>query len=175
VSLDTSRWDRIISRITNIVVLIAGLITIAVGVSYLASLARPSAPTAASSRGGLVPGQPVLLNGVDWAAKDRPIVLALSPLCRFCVESNEFYRRLAAKAQRNARLGVVALFGTTESAGQDYVRQHGIAATQVISAPVEGISATPTLLLVDRRGQVDKVWVGKLSPADEEAVMSMLE
>ena len=47
---------------------------------------------------------------------------------------------------------------------------------QVISAPLNatGVSATPTLLLVDGHGKVEKAWIGKLDDVGQKQVQSQL-
>jgi hypothetical protein len=175
VSSEASRWDRILGRLTNIVVLLAGLMTLAIGVRYLTALSSsPSRADAPLAQRAVAPGQTLSVKGVDWAASSGTIVLALSPTCHFCLESNGFYKDLTARANERGRVRVVALF-SSESVGQDYVRQHDLAVAQVASAQSTNITATPTLLFVNNRGQIDKVWLGKLQPGEEKAVMALLD
>jgi len=35
------------------------------------------------------------------------------------------------------------------------------------------VSATPTIVLIDGSGKVERVWVGRMSHADEEALLSL--
>jgi hypothetical protein len=53
-----------------------------------------------------------------------------------------------------------------------YLSEQGVLVDEIINASlsVVNVSATPTLLLVDRSGNVTDVWVGKLDSSKETAV-----
>jgi hypothetical protein len=53
-----------------------------------------------------------------------------------------------------------------------YLSEQGIVADEIVNAPLSDIqvSFTPTLLLIDRSGNVRDVWVGKLDGRKENEV-----
>lgn len=53
-----------------------------------------------------------------------------------------------------------------------YLSEHGVLVDDIISTSLSDINVpyTPTLLLVDRSGNVSDVWVGKLDPRKETEV-----
>ncbi len=69
---------------------------------------------------------------------------------------------------KNLRL--VAALPQDEKAGEKYLSDMGIAIREVRQSRPESVGASgfPTLILVDNKGEVKKVWVGKL-PAEKEA------
>jgi hypothetical protein len=64
-----------------------------------------------------------------------------------------------------------------DGAIKGYFRQHGVPLEAAVTlqpghASRLKVSGTPTLILVDRNGSVLGVWIGKLKPEAESAVLS---
>ena len=130
------------------------------------------APPLPNSELAVVANQPsssakIRVDGVDWTKKRKTLVLAISSTCHFCTESAPFYRQLA-EAHENTQLIAVLPQPVTE--GRRYVNGLGLEVDDVLQVPLNSInvSGTPTLLLVNRDGDVMGTWVGRL-PADQEA------
>lgn len=115
------------------------------------------------------PGSKVELPGVDWSKSDRTLLLALQKGCHFCTESAPFYRRLApAASEKNIR--VVAVLPQSQDESRQYLAELGVPVSEVAQATLSSLNVrgTPTLILVDNKGQVIDSWIGKL-PGDGEA------
>lgn len=110
------------------------------------------------------------VTGVDWDRNGRTLVIAMSTRCHFCTDSAPFYRRLRKEA---AGIRVVAVFPETVSEAEHYLSSNGVHPDQVkqISLPALGIHGTPTMLLVDNKGSVQNVWVGKLETDQQNKVL----
>jgi hypothetical protein len=107
-------------------------------------------------------GTKVSLPGVDWA--DGPtLVMALQQGCIYCEESAAFYRTLHDK-RFDSQPRMVAVMPGNKAEVARYLSDHGVVVDGIINASLSeiNVSATPTLLLVDRSGNVRDVWVGKL-------------
>jgi hypothetical protein len=115
-------------------------------------------------------GTKVSLPGIKW--KDgTTLVLVLQKGCRFCEESSAFYRRLHDQRSGSQPRMLAALPGDkTENAR--YLTEQGVVVDDIVNASLSDInvSFTPTLLLVDRSGNVSDVWVGKLDGRKETEV-----
>ena len=109
----------------------------------------------------------IRVDGVDWTKKHTTLVFANTSTCHFCTESAPFYRQLAG-AHEGTQLIAVLPQPVTE--GRRYINGLGLEVDDVLQAPLNSInvSGTPTLLLVNRDGDVMGTWVGRL-PADQEA------
>jgi hypothetical protein len=116
------------------------------------------------------------LQGLDFSTQERTVVLFATTRCRYCAESMPFYQRLGEKvaARRGARFVVVSPEPTAALAAYLQGRQVSPSAVLSVEARSVRVRGTPTLLVVDRRGQIDEAWEGKLTPAQEEAVLSSL-
>ena len=78
-----------IELITNIsIVFIAALLAVVVVKNHLL-------PSRVKE---ITEGNTIQLTDVDWTENKHTLLLALSPRCRFCVDSAPFYQRLVKKA-----------------------------------------------------------------------------
>ena len=114
------------------------------------------------------------LDGWDWGAQDRTLVLVLRKGCHFCEDSAPFYQRLVARQQQgDSKTPIVAVFPDTADAVKEVVRSESLGVRALAGVPLEKlkVSGTPTLLLVDKSGKVLNTWTGMLSPRQELDVM----
>jgi hypothetical protein len=106
------------------------------------------------------------------------LVMALSKNCHFCQESMGFYQKLTALKNSSPQgLRLVAVLHEKREEAESYLKEHGIGADEVISAPVSqiGVTGTPTLLLLDRENKLQESWVGKLNDSQEAQVIDRLK
>jgi ferritin-like metal-binding protein YciE len=109
---------------------------------------------------------PVLQQAVP-AGADRALVMALAPGCHFCTESMPFYKRLIdERNQKGSDVKVVAAVSAPDAkAGEmKIMADAGVKPDAVVELNFQEakVAGTPTLLLVDNKGEVLDVWVGKL-------------
>lgn len=121
-------------------------------------------------------GIKVSLPDVDWGKSHQTLVLALSTQCHFCSESAAFYQHLIQAKTGSEAFEVIAVLPQPESQGRQYLRELGVNIEQVkqIELQTLGVQGTPTLLLVNKNGEVIDVWVGKLPQAKEVEVLERL-
>jgi hypothetical protein len=159
-----------LETVANISVIIAAIVLVA----FLGQQEwiRHNSPSMAAARS--LEGKTVHLPGVQVAAQSRTLVIAISTQCHFCRDSEPFYKELAEKSA--SRVKLVAVLPQPQSEAEEYVR-HAIAPSiQVVSTPLDslGVMSTPTLLLIDSSGRVQKAWVGKLDGPAQQQVQSLL-
>ena len=108
--------------------------------------------------------------GYQWASHPKTLVLALRKNCQYCEASMPFYKRLSS-LEREGRLCVhlLAIMPDSRAAGNEALQASGVEIQGVFEEPLASIQVlgTPTLLLLNASGRVEKAWVGQLS-ADEE-------
>jgi thioredoxin-related protein len=117
------------------------------------------------------------LDGWDWSAHDRTLVLVLRKGCHFCEDSAPFYQRLITKRQQEGSdTALVAVFPDAADAVQEVVKSEGLDVRTLTGVPLEGLKVlgTPTLLMVDNKGTVLNTWMGVLSPRQELEVMKAI-
>lgn len=119
-------------------------------------------------------GSSIKLTGVDFSQKEKTLLMAISSNCHFCRDSEPFYRQLAEMT--NTKTQLVAVVPEPQPDAERYVHSSIAPSVQVISGSLEsvGVTGTPTLLLVDGHGKVEKAWVGKLDGADQKQVQSQM-
>lgn len=131
-------------------------------------------PQSRLGRTRAIVGSTVKLTGVDFTRNGKTLLIAISSTCHFCKESQPFYRQLADMPTANANL--VAVLPMPQRDAEEYVHSTISPSLRVISASLDTIDvdSTPTLLLVDGQGKVEKAWVGKLDDSGQKQVQSQL-
>jgi hypothetical protein len=155
-----AKWLEVAANVS--IVIVAVVIVIVFARNYLASKTSPATIAA----GARLTGQPV-----NWHDSQKNVVLVLSTTCHFCKESSGFYRKLVEDCRSHAR--TVAFFPQTPQEAQAYLNAEDVQVDEIKHADFQSlqVSGTPTLLLVDSKGIVQKVWLGKLSEAKEKEVL----
>ncbi len=110
---------------------------------------------------------------VDWKQSKQTLVLAISSTCHYCTESATFYKRLM-QSKKTTR--IVAVLPQPVQDGREYLERLGVSVDDVRQLGFDklGVRGTPTLLLVDSSGVVKSIWIGKLKPEQETAVLDAL-
>lgn len=118
-------------------------------------------------------GAKVDLKGAKWEENSSTLLLVLQKGCRYCEESAAFYHRLYDERAQRSKPKIIAVIPGDKTESSHYLLERDILVDDVISTPLSAIkvSATPTLLLVDRSGRVSNVWVGKLNESKEREVI----
>jgi|SRR5579859_3573852 len=115
--------------------------------------------------------------GVDWSRHQKTLVLALNTGCHFCQDSAPFYQKLArAQGPATDDVEIVAVFPNDPEAVQQLMKDEGLAVRSISAIPLEklGVAGTPTLILVDSQGRVERTWFGLLTPREELEVMGVV-
>jgi hypothetical protein len=95
--------------------------------------------------------------------------------CHFCTDSMPFYKTLvSARNQRKTRVALIAVSRESQADLDTYLRIHEVVVDRTIS--IQRLSnvklrVTPTLVLVDGSGKVQRVWVGALKRDQEFEVL----
>lgn len=122
------------------------------------------------------PGTALPVAGVDWRAHRQSVVLVLSTRCSYCGDGAPFYRRLAESAASQG-FQLVAVFPEAVEESRKYLEGLGVPIAQVKRGGPEVlklVKGTPTLLLVDREGKVERAWRGRLRSDREEQILAAL-
>ncbi|MGH9733814.1 MAG: TlpA family protein disulfide reductase [Candidatus Acidiferrales bacterium] len=164
-------WNKAV-RVIDWIISLGSLVLLAyialAIVPHTGNFRLPPRPTALRS------GQPVPISGVDWSKARHTLVLALQIGCHFCADSAPFYKGLL-KEQTGGWQAVAVLPQRVEQSNA-YMRAEGYSISQVrqMDLGAIGVSGTPTLLLVDQKGNLEKEWVGELQPSGENEVATAL-
>lgn len=120
-------------------------------------------------------GKSMTLENVNWKENKKTVILYLSTTCRYCNESVTFYQRLVKENAGN-KVKLVAVFPQPLNESREYLGSNEISVDRLFSDSLKsiGVTATPTLLLVNGEGIVTDHWRGKLTKDTEEEVISRL-
>lgn len=164
-----SSWAKRLEGATNVAILCAFLLVGALAAKRLFWEGQPHANSP-------VVGAKVSVQGVDWSRSKQNLVLALSTGCHFCTDSADFYQRLIPSASKGG-VRVLAVLPQPVSDSRSYLARLGVSISEIVQSPLSTIevSGTPTLLIVDNHGKIQKAWVGKLAPEQERKVLAGLD
>jgi hypothetical protein len=113
-----------------------------------------------------------------WNSSPHTLVFAVRKGCHFCEESMPFYRRLAElKKQDRAKVNLIAVLPDSWEDAQETLRsQHvDIPLTSGVNLVDLKVGGTPTLILAENNGKVEKYWVGKQGLSGEESILEAIE
>lgn len=139
----------------------------------------PSPQTQQQAQQPIIPvGAKLSLGNIDWTKSKKNIVLALQDTCKYCSESAPFYQRLIPKAEKNS-IPIIAVFPDSGTIDQNKKYLDGlkvplreIRLSKLDAVKVQG---TPTLYIVNEKGEITKGWIGKLNSSGEEEVLNYLK
>ncbi len=117
------------------------------------------------------------LPGVDWSRHRRTLLLVLNTGCHFCRDSVPFYQKLAQEQRPDGdALEVVAVFPNEAEVVREFAAHEGLSIRSLSGVPLEnlGVNATPTLILVNQEGRVERSWVGILTARQEMDLMKLV-
>lgn len=169
VSIMQIRWIRMFEWTLNLLAI--ALIAYVLGTAVRQHVdARSQKPFASLALGHTFP-----IDGVDWTKSSHNLVFALSVGCHFCAASAPFYRALLEK-QTSGDWRPLAVLPQSVELDAAYMHLEGYSIKEIHQADFNllGISATPTLLLVNEQGKVMQEWIGELSSADQDDVVNHL-
>jgi hypothetical protein len=167
----TSDWMKRTEFLANIAIIILALI---IGGAFAKRYLFSNVKT---ERAEIRAGEKVSLEGIDWVKNERTLLLALQSDCRFCSESAPFYRRLTQELGEPRAVRLIAVLPQQVDDGQKYLNELDVTVDEVKQVSFESlkVGGTPTLILVDSAGVVERVWLGKLSFTQEAEVLSRLK
>lgn len=121
-------------------------------------------------------GEKISLEGTDWKANNRTLLLIVSKGCRYCGESAPFYRRLEEASSSN-HVKMIAVLPQTPAEAREYLDGLNVRVGEIIQVNLSSIRVrgTPTLMLVDGSGTVINKWLGKVPPEVESDILAKIQ
>jgi hypothetical protein len=123
--------------------------------------------------GTLLPALP----GYNWGDHSKTLVLGLRKGCSFCEDSLPFYRELfEAEKSGESKAHLVSVLPDGEAAATHMLQDAQVDVQVFASFPLQQfhISSTPTVILADRNGRVEKTWVGEQQAAGQKAILDAI-
>jgi len=135
-----------------------------------------NSPTNKTSSKSIAVGTIIAIPEIDWSASRQTLLLAIQSDCPYCELSVPFYQKLS-KELKAQDVSLVILVPDSTPDGNAYAEGLGLSfdSLQRVQFDGIGIKKTPTLVLVDGRGEVQRVWAGRLSPNREVEMLGYLK
>ena len=121
-------------------------------------------------------GSKINFEKVDWAKNGNTMLLVLSKDCRFCTESIPFYQKISQEIYQNNKIKLITIFPQDTSTAKDYLQANTISVNETFQANPStiGVGGTPTILLINDKGEVTNAWFGKLYEEEEKKVFERI-
>jgi hypothetical protein len=113
------------------------------------------------------------VSNVDLSLSGVTLVLILKRDCRYCDQSIPFYRTLVKNTQ-SSLLRTIVLIPVDESKP---FKTWGLEVDAVIPTRLTDLKVrgTPTILIIDRRGRIDRIWSGLLDERHQNEVRTAID
>jgi thioredoxin-related protein len=167
----TSKVHQRVELLTNITIII---VAVMFGYFLIQNFLSPKQPQPQPIK-EIAKGTKINLADVDWQSNQKTILLVMQKGCHFCTESMPFYKTLIQKASEKS-VKVVAVLPNSLEESNKYLKENGIQIQEIRQSSLGKIDVqgTPTLLLLNEKGEVSNSWVGKLPSEKEKEVISQL-
>ncbi len=121
-------------------------------------------------------GREVNLPGADWQAAPFSVLLQISSTCHFCDESMPFYKQLISARQQAAKVPVIVASRDAVAVMRKHLEDRQVIVDKVLHARLESFApVTPTVYIVDSKGLVRRVFIGKLNSSGEKELLAIVE
>ena len=120
-------------------------------------------------------GMQLEVRGAQTKNVPMTLLLVVSPSCRYCIQSQSFYRTLASAAE-SRRAHLIVSVPHAQSA-QSFLRDAGLNSATLREWPDVNlrIVGTPALFAVNSAGKIKRIWHGALSEQRRRDVLSVLD
>jgi len=118
------------------------------------------------------------LPGYRWSSYPKTLVIAIRRGCPFCDASLPFYRQLGEQERSNVlRAHVLVVMPNDESSGSSLLRKGNVEVQGIFGQNLDAlrVSGTPTVLLLDSSGRIEREWIGQLTSRGEKDVINAAE
>jgi hypothetical protein len=118
------------------------------------------------------------LPGYSWSSYRKTLVIAIRRGCPYCDASMPFYRRLGEQEKISVlRAHLLVVMPNDAASGSSFLSKDNLEVQGIFSQDLDAldVSGTPTLLLLDSSGRIERAWIGQLPPRGEKEVMSAAE
>lgn len=153
----------------NLAILVVAVLFIGVLVQKFFFASDSSAPKE------IAKGTKITLPETDFQANGKTLLLVLQKGCKFCTESMPFYKTLLQQAPQKG-VKIVGVLPNTPEESTAYLNENGITLPEIRQTSLNSVNVrgTPTLILVNDKGEVSNSWVGKLPAEKEKEVIDQL-
>jgi thioredoxin-related protein len=159
-----------LETVTNLVIIVVAII---LGFVLIQKYFRSENPEKMPTE--IVKGTKVSLPDVSWRQNQKTLLLVLQKNCRFCSESMPFYKTLVEKSKVKG-VQLIAVLPDSREEGVQYLKENGVDIQEIRQSRINEINVqgTPTLILLNDKGEVENSWVGKLPSEKETEVIENL-
>jgi hypothetical protein len=171
--LERKRLRGLLETYTSVAVLLVAIAALSsFAINYF--IEKPATVLSAGLERGMVLES---IPSVDYQSSKHTLLIALNTNCSYCRESLPFYRKLALANDLSGKpLRILAVFPNKTDEVAHYARENDLLLDTVAEVELNRlrISGTPSMVLINRNGEVNDFWIGKLQDSETERLISAL-
>jgi peroxiredoxin len=170
------KYLKSIEVVANVLIIVVAVLCLAIVAQRYFRPQQPAPPPTARTEPALKTpaiGSTISSVDVDWTRNKKNVVLVLQEGCRFCTESADFYKALVQQT-KDKGVSVTAVLPQDRDVARKYLDKLQLSEINTKQSALNSldVSATPTLIVANDKGQVEKVWVGKLPSEKQNEVLA---
>lgn len=156
--------------------LLIAVLLVSIGVVVIRHYRHSGRPSVPPRDYGVPTGSKVSLSGIDWEKNGQTLLLVLDTGCQYCTASAPFYQKLVRETAHNRRVQLIAALPQEISNSKQYLSGLNVPIDEIRQSTLTalGVKGTPTLILINSKGEVMQSWPGKLSSDKEREVLLKL-
>lgn len=164
-----------IEHIANVLIIVVALLCLAVVAQRYFRSEQPAESQRPPAMKSPAIGSKISSLDVDWSHNKKNVLLILQEGCRYCSESADFYKTLVQQTKGKG-VSVTAVLPQDREVAKKYLDKLQLSEIDTKQSALNylDVSATPTLIVADDKGQVEKVWIGKLPSEKQNEVLAIL-
>lgn len=165
------------NRINLSLNLMIALVLVSIGVVVIKHYWHSERSSVPARDYGVPTGSKVSLPDVDWEKNGQTLLLVLDTGCAYCTASAPFYQEIARETANNRRVQLIAALPQQISNSKQYLSGLNVPINEIRQSTLTalGVKGTPTLILINGKGEVMQSWPGKLSSDKEREVLLKLD
>lgn len=165
---------RRIELTANVLIIIVALLFGVVLIKQNFFTAEPPSDTSSAPSAPVI-GSKANLPGINWDDKSKTVLLVLKKGCQYCTKSAPFYKRLIESA-KGKDVKLLAVMPDSQEESLAYLSELSLQGLETFQANLSALSVrgTPTVLIVNSKGEITNAWVGQLKDDQEKEVLEKL-
>jgi len=167
--------DRILERATNLAIVLSAI-------AFVTIVAKGWTAGTSGSTGAprYAVGQKLeqLDARVSFSAAPKTVLVFTNSNCQYCLASIPFYKRLIARRdEAQSSVPIIAIAKQSQELLNDFLTTNGLKVDRAVELTDPSkfvMNITPSILVVDSKGVITSLWIGKIPSTEEEKVLKTI-
>jgi thioredoxin-related protein len=155
--------------------LVINLAILIVSIVFVAVLIQKFYVSPSKKTPELKVGSQVNLPDTEWGNYEKSLILVMQKDCKYCTQSADFYKRITS-ITKEKNVQTIAVLPSELEESKKYLDSLGLSIQRIKKSKLDSINVkgTPTIILINDKGEIIQFWVGMLGEDKEKQVLESL-